>query len=141
MLNILQKFVNSHKSWYNHILINYEWSGYDNLKLCWYSEIFVLPPNKMALSIAILDTFQVKFLHRREVVAKKLNMYPFVHTKNLSIIHFYRNFVPFGCSESIGWSLTWPKHRKRMSSCIVEMPTDNIFQTHIHTHTHICSVV
>ena len=23
--------------------------------------------------------------------------------KNLSNMHFYRNFVPFGCSESIGW--------------------------------------
>ena len=55
--------------------------------------------NKM--SIAVLDTFQVKFLDRTEVVVKKINMYPFVHKKNLCIIHFYRNFVPFAYSESI----------------------------------------
>ena len=49
-----------------------------------------------------MNTFQVKFLHRRQAVVNKLNIYPFVHPKNLSNMHFDRNFVPFGCSDSGG---------------------------------------
>ena len=30
---------------------------------------------------------------------KKLNVYPFVHTKNSSNMIFYRNFLPFGCDR------------------------------------------
>ena len=37
----LKKFCQLEQSWNNHILINYEWSGYDNSQLQWCSENFV----------------------------------------------------------------------------------------------------
>ena len=54
----------------------------------------------MAESISVLDTFQVKFMHSREVVAEK-EIYTHLYTqKNLSNIHLYPNLFPFGRSDS-----------------------------------------
>ena len=63
------------------------------------SQKFCLTTEQDGKSIGILDTFQVKFLHSREVVATSTH---FVHTKNLFNMQFYRNFVPFGRSDSRG---------------------------------------
>ena len=52
----------------------------------------------------IINCHTGKFFSR-EVVANKLNMYPFVHKKSLSNMDFYRNFGPFGCSDSGGCTI------------------------------------
>ena len=48
------------------------------------------------------EYFSSKISSQKRSSGKQLNMYPFVHTKKLVHYTFYRNFVPFGCSESIG---------------------------------------
>ena len=70
-------------------------------------ENFVLLPK-----YAALNTFQMKFLHSREVVTEKEEVTKkkriknkFVHThkkKPWSNMHFYGNFCPFECSDSRG---------------------------------------
>ena len=59
----------------------------------------------MAQSIAILDTFQVKFLHRKEVVAKKL-----------ICTHLYTQKT---CPKSIGWYREVNREVSHEVNCIV----------------------
>ena len=58
-----------------------------------------------------LDTivnFHIEYLsskisvQQRSTCKKNLNVFPFVHTKNSSNMHFYRNLCPFGRSDSGG---------------------------------------
>ena len=43
----------------------------------------------LAQSIAVLDTFQIKFLHRREVVAKKIKYIPICTHKKTCPLYIF----------------------------------------------------
>ena len=97
MPNILQKFANWNKSWNNHIIIDQDMIIYN------YIGVWKILFNQDSIVNFHTGYFSSKISSQKKSSCKKINMYPFVHTKKIVQYAFYCNFVPFGCSESIGW--------------------------------------
>ena len=88
--NILQKLANWNASWYNCSLINYKWSFTITLVF----GKFCLTTKLDGIVNCHSGYFQAKFLHIREVVAKKKEICTHLYThKNLSNVSFTVIFV------------------------------------------------
>ena len=105
-INHVQKIVNWNESWNNHLLINYEWSGYDNLQFTIMLVFgkFSLTTKQDGIVNCCTGYFSSKISSQQRSSCKKIKYVTIcTHKKNLSNAHFYRNFVPFGRSDSGGW--------------------------------------